>query len=202
MPDWKNGAALLDYDETYCSEKEWVSLLLSGGYDESLEEYIAALDAYFEMVRKNLITVGKSNRRIQYAPSPRFSSFNGELKPAPEQPLLERYEENPQKLVTQVVTGFEVADIFSMRYRNALERKLGVSLFGLEEGFANFVSCSLTGQDIDQLDKLFRQDEAKITLAKETARCAGKKGIMAKQALAKVRSYPDLYQFYKDLGIV
>lgn len=200
LPLWEKGKVDLDFDHDYCSNKQWRGLFEGDGlYSNSTEAYQEAIKAYFLAFSKDKISM--RNGKIDYIPNRMFTTWQSEMDEAPEVSFRDQFIANPRDTIKKIITGYELADILSTRYRDELAISEKVGLYDMEEGFANFVGTQMAGVEMGEMDKMFKQDDAKVRLANQVIERAGSLGITALEAIKQVTSLPELIEFYKELGI-
>lgn len=202
LPAWeKNPDMELNHDRNYLSFKHWTGLYDGWDMPHRMEtdKAIAAVNNYFTLLRKGLIEKGRES--LDHIPA-HWDLWDKVVVPKPEVPLAEQYQADPQQFVFQLMTGYRLMEYFIDNQRNLAEQSAKKDFLDMDEGFANYIMQATTGVDLQTMQAKFPQDASKVRMAELVIQKAEEKGFQVADVIARVKSYTDLTNFYRELGIV
>jgi hypothetical protein len=191
IADWIDGRCLFEFDTRYIESKEWT--LLYAGWSGPLGiDYAKAVNAvcdYFEALNLGCGRVHPVHGLSVYPPRA--------IRHLPNRwdgPLVAEYDKHPADVTVMVLTGFELI----LYYLEALTVVVAPGLCLIEEAFANFISSSLTGVSLEEIQRFAPQDLNKLQLAKRIAQS----GATLEDVLRSTTTLRGTVEYARRLGIL
>lgn len=193
IPDWLNGRLEIRPDTDYILHKGW-DLLYDGWIGPLAVQPQKAKDAvnrYFASLKRGLVFLeGGEIFAVPPLAADQLQTVEISMEDA--------YGNSPEETAAKITTGYELLEYLTDCLRAAMSAEMSLDLWILEEGFANYVSTSLTGVSLDELQRWAPQDAEKI----EIARRMGASRTSIGQLLQSIETYSDLVAFCKETGVL
>jgi hypothetical protein len=191
--DWMSGRIQFQCDRNYIEHKGWRILYDGwlGPLSVENEKAADAVIAYFDALRRGHVSLGVDG--VFALPTRAYET----MPDAWDGPLAHEYEKAPAEVVVMAATGFELVHYFRECLESATTDQSALNLWLVEEGFANFVSTSLTGLALDEIQRWAPQDRIKV----ELARRIGQPGVSVEDVLQNTASIQGMAEYARRLGI-